>query len=166
MNYRKHTQTKISSFWWNFCHWLHQKLSSWQFAEPVTNILFIKMKHAKGNIGSFFFFFLLQKLILTINVKIPISHLNHSCKFENITIRLMILIFCYLQHLQSFHIVILCELKSWKHEHLTNLIYGNWTEIMKTWTFDKSNSWKIEPHQRENLHITNIILNIVFTKPF
>ena len=34
-----HTETKMSSFWWNFHHWLHWKLSFWQLpVQPVMNI--------------------------------------------------------------------------------------------------------------------------------
>ena len=33
------TETKMSSFWWNFHHWLHWKLSFWQLpVQPVMNI--------------------------------------------------------------------------------------------------------------------------------
>ena len=33
------TETKMSSFWWNFHHWLHRKLSKWQLSvQPVTKI--------------------------------------------------------------------------------------------------------------------------------
>ena len=34
-----YTETKMSSFWWNLRHWLHWKLSKWQFSvHPVTKI--------------------------------------------------------------------------------------------------------------------------------
>ena len=34
-----YTETKMSSFWWNFHHWLHRKLSKWQLSvQPVTKI--------------------------------------------------------------------------------------------------------------------------------
>ena len=33
------TETKMSSFWWNFHHWLHWKLSKWQLpVQPVIKI--------------------------------------------------------------------------------------------------------------------------------
>ena len=33
------TETKMSSFWWNFHHWLHWKLSFWQLSvQPVMKI--------------------------------------------------------------------------------------------------------------------------------
>ena len=33
------TETKMSSFWWNFHHWLHRKLSFWQLlVQPVMKI--------------------------------------------------------------------------------------------------------------------------------
>ena len=33
------TETKVSSFWRNLCHWLHRKLSKWQISvQPVTKI--------------------------------------------------------------------------------------------------------------------------------
>ena len=37
--YRLYTETKMSSFWWNFHHWLHWKLSKWQLpVQPVIKI--------------------------------------------------------------------------------------------------------------------------------
>ena len=34
-----HTETEMSSFWWNFHHWLHWKLSKWQLpVQPVIKI--------------------------------------------------------------------------------------------------------------------------------
>ena len=34
-----YTETKMSSFWWNFHHWLHWKLSVWQLSvQPVMKI--------------------------------------------------------------------------------------------------------------------------------
>ena len=36
------TETEISSFWWNFHHWLHWKLSFWQF--PVQSVMKISSK--------------------------------------------------------------------------------------------------------------------------
>ena len=34
-----YTETKMSSFWWNFHHWLHWKLSFWQLSvQPVMKI--------------------------------------------------------------------------------------------------------------------------------
>ena len=42
--YHLDTETKMSSFWWNFHHWLHWKLSVWQLSvQPVMKNL-IKMK--------------------------------------------------------------------------------------------------------------------------
>ena len=33
------TETEMSSFWWNFHHWLHWKLSKWQLSmQPVTKM--------------------------------------------------------------------------------------------------------------------------------
>ena len=43
--YEAITETKMSSFWWNFCHWLHWKLSKWWFpVQPVPKIS-SKWKH-------------------------------------------------------------------------------------------------------------------------
>ena len=34
-----YTETEMSSFWWNFNHWLHWKLSKWQLpVQPVMKI--------------------------------------------------------------------------------------------------------------------------------
>ena len=36
---RANTETEMSSFWWNFHHWLHWKLSKWQLpVQPVIKI--------------------------------------------------------------------------------------------------------------------------------
>ena len=39
INPLNNTETKMSSFWWNFHHWLHWKLSFWQLSvQPVMKI--------------------------------------------------------------------------------------------------------------------------------
>ena len=39
VNWWTHTETEMSSFWWNFHHWLHWKLSNWQLpVQPVIKI--------------------------------------------------------------------------------------------------------------------------------
>ena len=38
-NWSPYTETKMSSFWWKFHHWLHRKLSFWQLSvQPVMKI--------------------------------------------------------------------------------------------------------------------------------
>ena len=41
-DYRLYTETEMSSFWWNFHHWLHWKLSKWQL--PVQPMIKISSK--------------------------------------------------------------------------------------------------------------------------
>ena len=45
------TETEMSSFWWNSHHWLHWKLSKWQFpVQPVMKILSKWHFHLSGGI--------------------------------------------------------------------------------------------------------------------
>ena len=38
-SFSPHTETEMLSFWWNFNHWLHRKLSFWQLSvQPVMKI--------------------------------------------------------------------------------------------------------------------------------
>ena len=46
------TETEMSSFWWNFHHWLHWKLSNWQLpVQPVMKIS-SKWRHFRFSGGS------------------------------------------------------------------------------------------------------------------
>ena len=46
------TETKMSSFWWNFHHWLHWKLSFWQLSvQPVMKIS-SKWRHFRFSVKS------------------------------------------------------------------------------------------------------------------
>ena len=46
-----HTETEILSFWWNFNHWLHRKLSFWQLSvQPVMKIS-SKWRHFCFSVG-------------------------------------------------------------------------------------------------------------------
>ena len=48
----KFTETKMSSFWWNFHHWLHWKLSFWQLSvQPVMKIS-SKWRHFRFSVGA------------------------------------------------------------------------------------------------------------------
>ena len=46
-----YTETEMSSFWWNFHHWLHWKLSKWQLpVQPVIKIS-SKWRHFRFSVG-------------------------------------------------------------------------------------------------------------------
>ena len=48
-----HTETEMSSFWWNFHHWLHWKLSKWQLpVQPVIKIS-SKWRHFRFSVSCF-----------------------------------------------------------------------------------------------------------------
>ena len=48
-----YTETEMSSFWWNFHHWLHWKLSKWQLpVQPVMKIS-SKWRHFRFSVESF-----------------------------------------------------------------------------------------------------------------
>ena len=53
-NVHAFTETKISSFWQNFHHWLHRKLSTWQLSvQPVMKIFVSVILRAIIMIGPF-----------------------------------------------------------------------------------------------------------------
>ena len=48
-----YTETEMSSFWWNFHHWLHWKLSKWQLpVQPVIKIS-SKWRHFRFSVGHY-----------------------------------------------------------------------------------------------------------------
>ena len=70
--YKYITETKMSSFWRNFHHWLHWKLSFWQLSvQPVMKIS-SKWRHFRFSDGS------LQYTIIVL-VSVPYNRIPHTC---------------------------------------------------------------------------------------
>ena len=44
------TETEMSSFWWNFHHWLHRKLSKWQLSVPPVTKISSKWRHFRFSV--------------------------------------------------------------------------------------------------------------------
>ena len=83
---RTFTETKMSSFWWNFHHWLHWKLSVWQLSvQPVMKIS-SKWRHFRFSVGAWtkwptfctqhFQFHFLEENIFTV-IQILIESYSH-----------------------------------------------------------------------------------------
>ena len=51
---RPYTETEMSSFWWNFHHWLHRKLSKWQLSVPPVTKISSKWRHFRFSVTAWY----------------------------------------------------------------------------------------------------------------
>ena len=73
------TETKMSSFWWNFHHWLHRKLSFWQLlVQPVMKIS-SKWRHFRFSVLHYHIGLSLTSALVSLVITMTLISLSESC---------------------------------------------------------------------------------------
>ena len=80
-NYYIYTETEMSSFWWNFHHWLHWKLSKWQLpVQPVMKIS-SKWRHFRFSVYHMIYFDVIVSILdisRSVTTRCDTEHNNNS----------------------------------------------------------------------------------------
>ena len=114
-----YTETKMSSFWWNFHHWLHWKLSFWQLSVQPAMKISSKWRHFRFSVAQIGFWQAVHNMKAT---ELDPLGQNHSTKFMLFNFERKKFILLLFNHYISIH--------SWKQ---ISLSVNGWLQSTVLW---------------------------------